>query len=99
MTYSAKFKTNNPGCPCCFQCVVFRDEFELDGYDGISDLGNDWTIVSGSWSASTDAAETTTRNAKAIAVKSPSDRVSHVVQVDVRGESVGDTARVFVSQR
>ena len=85
----------SPGYPCCCgekpeeTCFYEQDDFDRADSD---DLGSKWTEEAGSWSISSNVLTTSSSNG--LCICDTPGGLPHVVQVWVRFDAYGDTARI-----
>ncbi len=83
----------NPGCTCCdTDCVTFQDAF--DRADD-TDLGSDWTEVSGDWEIVSNALTTASTSAMAICTTTISG--DQAVWITFTVDTLGDKFRIIMS--
>lgn len=78
-------------CGCCESCSIFSDDFNRADD---TDLGADWSEVSGSWSISSNRLVTSSTSAVAISTTESSEAVVHVSAI-VRGASSDELRLIF----
>ncbi len=89
------FGSRRPCRGCCFTCVYFSERFARADS---SDLGSDWTEVSGAWSISSQELVVSSQNAICKCNEAnPQNTPEVVVDIDVtHGTAEGDWVRVIV---
>lgn len=89
------WKKNNPGDPCCVNCVILEDTF--DRADSTS-LGSDWDERSGDWNITSNTARCSSANSLMVStVAHPDSSSDMLVKVNVQGTAFNDVARAVVA--
>jgi len=88
------WKKNNPGDPCCVDCVILEDEFTRADS---SSMGSDWSERSGDWSIASNAAVCDSASGLMVTTAShPDASPDCFVEAVINANTADDVAKVIL---